>query len=52
MQWYDEEVVLRFRFSWVAVPRFDDEAVKLELRSEEEARERQGSAPTRLSVRR
>lgn len=42
MRWYDDEAVaLRFRFSWVAMPRFDDEACKLELLSEAEAHTRQ-----------
>ena len=36
-KWYEEEVELRFRFSWCALPRFDAATVRYELESEEEA---------------
>ena len=34
--WYKEEVELRFRFSWCAVPRFDDKICEHELRDDQQ----------------
>ena len=34
--WYEEEVTLRFRFSWCAVPRFDNKTCEHELRDDQQ----------------